>query len=671
MPPTEPAEVPATFERVEEALIESEERYRPIVAAISEGIVMQDAFGRIIECNGAAERILGLTREQMMGLTSLDPRWQATDAHGALIPGEDHPIRVTLRTGEPQRNFVMGVQRPDGTRAWVRVNTQPLVRPGEVCPYCVVASFADISESRRAEAALQESEERFRSLYEQSIDGILLTAPDGRILAANPEACRLLGRSEQEICALGRDGVVDSSDPHLPALLEERARTGKVRGELTMIRGDGSRFPVDFSSAVFTDRDGRQRTSLSFRDALDRRRAEDALREANLQLEVRVAERTRQLATLLEIGRDIASELELRPLLAHILLELRAAIDYTGAAIGILENDEVVILDYAGPAPRDKVAGAHISLDCDSGYRRVIDQRGPVIVADIWADVGCAEAAWSSWDESIAPDMSYARSWLGVPLMAKGELIGLLRLDHAEPDYFTQEDAEQTLALAYQVAVAIVNARLHEAAQRAAAIAERERIARELHDSVSQALYGIVLGVHATSQRLDSDQEVIQANLDYLRSLAETGLAEMRALIFELRPDLPAVGGLVGALGRQAEMLRRRWGLDVETDFPAEPDLPTPAKEALYRIAQEATNNAGKHAHARHLAIRLLNDDSRFALEIVDDGRGFDVAQSFPGHMGLVSMQERATKIGAAWEIESERGCGTRVCVRLPLSQAD
>ncbi len=301
----------------------------------------------------------------------------------------------------------------------------------------------------------------------------------------------------------------------------------------------------------------------------------------------------------------MASELALGPLLAHILEELKTAIDFTGAAIGLLEKDEVVILDYTGPAPCDRVIGARICLEQDSGYRRVIEKQAPIVVADIWEDVGLPGSAWPIWDEMLSEAMGYARSWLGAPLVAKGKTIGVLRLDHVEPGRFTEAEGQQVLALAYQVAVAIVNAQLHEEAQRTAAMAERERIARELHDSVSQALYGIVLGVHATRQRLGPEQEWIQARLDYLLSLAETGLAEMRALIFELRPDMKAVGGLVGALERHADMLRARYGLNVETDFPAEPELPSPVKEALYRIAQEGTNNIGKHADARNVRMRL------------------------------------------------------------------
>jgi PAS domain S-box-containing protein len=645
------------------ALIESEERYRSIVTAMSEGIVMQDAQGRIIECNAAAERILGLTRDQMMGLTSLDPRWQATDAEGRPTRGEEHPVRVTLRTGEPQRDVVMGVRRAEGSRAWVRINTQPLFRPGESHPYSVVASFADITASREAEAALRESEERFRSLYAHSLDGVLLTAPDGSILAANPEACRLLGRTEAEICAAGRAGTVDGDDPRLAAFLDERSRTGKARSELTVIRADGARVPVEVSSAVFNDRDGNLRTSLSIRDISERKQAEAALRQANETLEARVVERTRALAALLEISREVAAQLDLAPLLARILAELKGLVDYTGAAVALLEEDETVILDYAGPARRAAVLGARAPLDRDSCYRQVIESRRPLIIEDLWADCHSSDAIWPECDARIGRQLRYARSWLGVPLMAQGRMIGLLRLDHAQPGYFTPDHVERALAFGYQVAVAIGNAKMHEAAQRAAALAERERLSRDLHDSVSQALYGIALGVEAARGDLKHARAALPARLDFIWEQAQLGLAEMRALIFELRPDALARDGLSGALERHADLLRSRHNARVETRLEREPDLPLGAKEALYRIAQEASNNAARHADARTIFIRLRCEGGAAMLEVEDDGRGFDPARPYPGHLGLRSMRERAEQIGAEWDIKSAEGCGTRVRV--------
>jgi PAS domain S-box-containing protein len=650
-------------------LAESEARYRSIVASMSEGIVLQDAEGRIIECNASAERILGLTRAQMMGLTSLDPRWQATDAAGRPTRGEDHPIRVTLRTGAPQRDVVMGVQRADGTRVWVCVNTQPLFRPGETQPFSVVATFADITDMKRAEAELRESEERFRALYDYSIDGVLLTAPDGAILAANPEACRLLGRTEAEICAAGRGGIVDGADPRLAELLAERARTGKVRGEVTMIRGDGTRFPAEFASAIFEDRHGRQRTSLTFRDVSARKQAEAELQAAREQLEARVAERTRALGALLELCRDVASQLELGPLLTQILGRLRNVIEHTGAAVALLEDEVMEILDYSGPAPREKIVGARISLARDSGYRRVVRERAPVIVPDVWADPHAEDLIWPIWDEARAAEMGYVRSWLGVPLIAQGKLIGLLRLDHERPDFFTPDDTEAALAFASQVAVAIVNARLHEAAQHAAALAERERLARELHDSVSQALYGIALGVHSARSKLGPEQGAVRGQMDLILGLAKTGLLDLRALIFELRPDALETEGLIRALERHADTLHARYGLRMELALGPEPGLPLSAKEMLYRIAQEASNNVAKHAHAERASIRLDCDAFAVTLEVSDDGTGFDPALAYPGHLGLRTMRERAEMIGAQLEIESARGAGTRVRVRVRLRE--
>ena len=145
-----------------DSLRESEARYRSVVAALSEGIVLQAADGSILACNPAAETILGMSVDQMAGRTSLDPRWRAIHRDGSEFAGETHPAMVTLRTGEPQHNVSMGVHKPDGTLTWISINTQPLIREGERSPYAVVASFTDVTELVRGQEALERSARQLR-----------------------------------------------------------------------------------------------------------------------------------------------------------------------------------------------------------------------------------------------------------------------------------------------------------------------------------------------------------------------------------------------------------------------------------------------------------------------------------------------------------------------------
>jgi PAS domain S-box-containing protein len=136
---------------------------------MAEGIVLQQADGKITACNASAERIVGLSAEQMMGRTSIDPYWQTIHDDGSPFPGEEHPSMVTLQTGEPQSNVIMGVYKPDGTLTWISINSQPLFQPGETKPYGVVTSFSDITARKQAEAALRQQAER-----EQLIQAISL-----------------------------------------------------------------------------------------------------------------------------------------------------------------------------------------------------------------------------------------------------------------------------------------------------------------------------------------------------------------------------------------------------------------------------------------------------------------------------------------------------------------
>jgi signal transduction histidine kinase len=253
-----------------------------------------------------------------------------------------------------------------------------------------------------------------------------------------------------------------------------------------------------------------------------------------------------------------------------------------------------------------------------------------------------------------------------VPLLSRGKALGAINFAYPPGQQPGEEEKVFLGAVADQAAVAVENARLISDARGKAALEERQKLARELHDSVSQALYGIALGVETAREVLPDNPERAAEPLDYAVTLAEAGMTEMRALIFELRPESLEKEGLVAALEKQATAVQARHGIRVETTFGKEPDAPLEAKESLYRIAQEALHNTVKHARASNVKLKLVRDIEGITLEVSDDGVGFDANGEFPGHLGLKSMHERASRQSGTLEVASGRGKGVRIFARVP-----
>ena len=383
-------------------------------------------------------------------------------------------------------------------------------------------------------------------------------------------------------------------------------------------------------------------------------------------LEQRVEERTRELSSLLEISHTVASTLQLKPLLGLILDQLKIVVDYTGSAITTLEGEDLVLIATSGPDPEEHLLQRRFALKYMGPIWEVISRGEAVIIDNVRSDTPLAQAYQEMVGELLETTFDYIRGWMAVPLMLKERVIGMLSLSHSQPNYYTPRHATLALAIANQAAVAIENAQLYEQAQELAAVEERQRLARELHDSVSQALYGISLGVHTARMQLDRDPKELAESLDYVLELAEAALIEMRALIFELRPESLETEGLVTALSKQAAALQARQNIAVHTDLCAEPDLPLKVKQDLYRVAQESLHNTVKHARASKIDLRLHQTGKALILEVCDNGRGFDTTASFPGHLGLHSMQERVRSLGGELQIESAPGQGTCVRAEVP-----
>ncbi|WP_333659771.1 GAF domain-containing protein [Meiothermus cerbereus] len=259
------------------------------------------------------------------------------------------------------------------------------------------------------------------------------------------------------------------------------------------------------------------------------------------------------------------------------------------------------------------------------------------------------------------------RAFMHIPIRLEGQVFGVFSVNNLQPHTFGPEEQRVFTSLARRAALAIQNARLYAQAQGKAVLEERQKLARDLHDSVSQTIYGIVLGVRSAKAQLAQHPEQVPATLDFVLKLAEAATAEMRALIFELRPDSLKHQGLVAALARQVAATRARHGLYIETRLGSEPPLSLEAKEALYRVAQEALHNVVQHAQAHKVYLRLEQHDSKVELEVRDDGVGFDSQREYPGHLGLVSMRERIERLGGRFYIASSPGAGTTLRAELNL----
>jgi len=283
----------------EAALHASEERYRSVIAAMAEGVILQTADGKVVDANQSAERILGQTSAELVGQTPTD--WQTCTIHedGSPFLPEDHPSMVTLRTGRPQSNVCMGITHLGNGTRWILMSTQPLWHQGEAKPYAVVTSFTDITDRRRAEEALQVSEERYRSVVSAMAEGVLLRDTEGSILACNQSFEQMVGSPREEIVGttaaqwegrtIHEDGspFLAADHPSIVAL-----RTGKPQSKIEMgVRSpDGNvKWMSINAKPIFRSGQSKPYAVVStFADVTAQKQAEGALKESELRLRLAI-----------------------------------------------------------------------------------------------------------------------------------------------------------------------------------------------------------------------------------------------------------------------------------------------------------------------------------------------------------------------------------------------
>jgi signal transduction histidine kinase len=254
-------------------------------------------------------------------------------------------------------------------------------------------------------------------------------------------------------------------------------------------------------------------------------------------------------------------------------------------------------------------------------------------------------------------------SYLGVPLMVSGQPTGLLVAVDKQDGPLNVDDERILTLLASSAVIGLENARLYEEAEKSAALAERGRLARELHDAVTQTLFSASLIAEVLPQIWESDPEEGRRRLEQLRQATRGALAEMRTLLLELRPTALLQAETAELFKYLANAFTGRTRVPASLAFEGAYVLPGEVKIGLYRIAQEALNNIAKHAEAEQVDIRLHCQSSKVTLEIRDDGIGFEPGEISAEHLGLRIMKERAAAIGANLTVQSSVSQGTTVFV--------
>jgi len=257
-----------------------------------------------------------------------------------------------------------------------------------------------------------------------------------------------------------------------------------------------------------------------------------------------------------------------------------------------------------------------------------------------------------------------------VPIRIQNQIFGVFGMDYCSQRIFSEEDKRLLLALAHRAAIAIENARLYGQAEQAATLEERQRLARELHDSVTQSLYSLALLAEA-GRRMAGDRYQVEQVLSRLGETAQQALREMRLMVYEMRPLALQEVGLAAAIQQRLDAVEKRAGIQARMMAEGQRELSPDQEVQLYQIAQEALNNALAHASASQVEVQLNLSELEILMLVKDNGIGFEVATGARhSGMGLTNMRERAERMGASLTIDSILGKGTSVKVEVPVSSA-
>jgi PAS domain S-box-containing protein len=635
--------------RAEGALERSEERFRSLVRYASDIIVILDAEGIILYESPAVERVLGFRPDERIG----------TDAFSHVHPLDLGMVRSRFveLLEDPDRRLYAEYRARDSNGIWRHFEAIGTNLLDDPVIGGIVINTRDISERRRAEKALRDGEELYRTVVEQASENIFVVDLESRrILEANAALQRSLGYALEELKGMTLYDLVAHDQESVDLNTERLVASGSLCvGERKYRRKDGSLVDVEVNAGVIPYGNGHAMCIVAH-DVTERKRSETALRQ-NLSV----------LLALREAGQVLSSTLESEEIVTRLLEIMRSVANLTAAVISRF-NQKGNLRVWRSAGLEDLWPRIRFTPEAKAARRAVLENEERQLFK---------LRRPGSEDEYLVG--------LCLPIAARDRIVGVLEA-YGHESLAQSDMIEIVSSLTSQAASALENAWLYEELgdrERAlqnlvekllgAQEEERRRVAYEVHDGLAQVAVAAHQNLQAFARRHAPEAERGRRELDRILGQVRATVSDARRVIANLRPTVLDDLGLAAAISLEIERLSEE-GYQVDYEEHLEEErLPGEVEITLFRVAQEALTNIRKHARTQWIRIELRRRDGEVYLEVRDFGRGFDPAAletlgAGPGErVGFAGMRERVGMLGGELEIQSRPDAGTSVAATIPL----
>lgn len=585
-------------------LQESEQKYRTLVEQASDAIFIAGMDGRFVTVNSSAARLSQFSEEELMQKNFADfalaediakNPWHFNELKNGKAVSAERPMR-----------------RKDGSIIDIEITAKQL-KDGRLLVF-----VKDISERKKNESIIKNSEAKYRAFFENSMDGILIGSPDGSIYAANQAACNIYEKTEAELCQGTRQDLVDVNDPDFKNFLEERRKFGRARREVMQRKKDGTLFPAEISSSIFTDAEGQLRTVIIIRDVSQRVKAKnEIIREKNLSDSI--------INSL--PGVFYMYSYEWKFIRWNRNFELRTG--YTGAEIEKMHpleffaaEDKVDITEKIKNVFVNGEAKTEIIVTTKSGEKHPYFLSGKLV------------------------DYEGKPSLLGIGFDISERLMA-------------QEEIKQS-----NEQLRLLTAHLQQVRED-----ERRRIAREIHDELGQLVTAIKMDVAWVDKNTSADNQKQKQKIQNIIQMLNNCSFSIRNILQELRMGILDDYGLVEALQWLGNQFTDTTGVPIifssnETVLKVDENVAV----CLFRVYQEALNNITKHAAAKKVTTVLIKENNFVKLQVTDDGTGFD-AEVIKNKItfGILGVKERVAALKGTFNLQTAAGKGATLTVAIPF----